>query len=274
MSTNTIDVTQALKNTENALRDFISLTLFKELGDGWERKCGVTEEKQKRWKERREEEMHRQLGEAIDERLLYYADFYDLITILEKNWSYFEPVFVDIKNIVFNLKELNNLRDLDAHRRELLPHQKHLILGISGEIRSRLVRYRSKQETGEDYYPRIESARDNLGNMWTPRDPGIPASSHRIHTGRKLRPGDLLEFVITAYDPLGEEIEYAITYDIQGYDHIGDWQSENKFTFTVNRGHIGRSFSVNLSIRSKRSYHAKGNYDDIRFFYEVLPPKE
>ena len=34
-----------------------------------------------------------------------------------------------------------------------------------GEIRTRLIRYRSKLETSEDYFPKIESARDSLGNI-------------------------------------------------------------------------------------------------------------
>ena len=83
------------------------------------------------------------------------------------------------------LSELEKLRDPEARRRELLPHQKHLAIGISGEIRNRLIRYRSKQETSEDYYPRIESVRDSLGNIWTPEKshPAILGKLDGIVTG-------------------------------------------------------------------------------------------
>lgn len=64
--------------------------------------------------------------------------------------------------------ELACYRDPDAHRRELLPHQQNLVLGIAGDIRSRLVRWRSRRERVDDCFPRIESARDSLGNLWIP----------------------------------------------------------------------------------------------------------
>src|SRR5687767_15219566 len=34
-------------------------------------------------------------------------------------------------------------------------------------IRTRLIKYRSKMETSEDFFPRIESARDSIGNIFT-----------------------------------------------------------------------------------------------------------
>lgn len=105
------------------------------------------------------------------------------------------------------LSALERLRDPDAHRRELLPHQKHLALGIEGEIRNRLVRFRSEQETAEDYFPRIESVRDGLGNIWTP-DVNMVSRFHS--TDMNLRPGDTVEFVITARDPLDGRLEYGI----------------------------------------------------------------
>ena len=60
------------------------------------------------------------------------------------------------------LSTLEAFRNPDAHRRELLLHQKYLILGICSEIRLLIIRYRSKMETSEDYYPRIESIQDSL----------------------------------------------------------------------------------------------------------------
>src|SRR5690606_16955876 len=139
-----MDVTQALKDTENSLRDFISTCLSNRYGGEWIDKCGVSPERVKRWQERKGIEEKRQEAGAIEERLLYYADFYDLRTILKKNWGLeFSKVFGEWKTMEVWLTEMEKLRDPDAHRRELLPHQKHLILGISGEIRTRLIKYRS-----------------------------------------------------------------------------------------------------------------------------------
>lgn len=166
------------------------------------------------------------------------------------------------------LSELERLRDPDAHRRELLPHQKHLILGIGGEIRTRLVRFRSKQETTEDYFPRIESARDSLGSIWTPNAGHVAKT---VFTRQVLRPGDRVDFTITATDPFGEDLEYAAETD-QGANIT--WGPTNTFTITVGKEHIGKYFSVLLYIRSKREFHATKYHDDkVEFDYSVLPPR-
>lgn len=202
-----MDVTQALKDTENTLRDFIALTLEKRYGDEWIEKCGVTPERVEGWKKRKEVEGKRQETGTVEERLLYYADFYDLPVILKKHWQCFSDALGDQRTMLVWLEEMQRLRDPDAHRRELLPHQKHLILGISGEIRNRIVRYRSKQDTSEDYYPRIEGARDSLGNIYT------AGSHHSVDTDVRLRVGDCIEFVVTASDPLGEPLDYQMIID-------------------------------------------------------------
>jgi hypothetical protein len=200
-----IDITQALKDTENALRDFIASILRKKFGENWVEQCGVSPERISQWQERKAEEERRQKFGTVDERLIYYADFYDLQTILKKNWGEFAEALGDWKTMEVWLDELGRLRDPDAHRRELLPHQKHLAIGIAGEIRTRLVRYRSKQETSEDYFPRIESVRDNFGNIF-PSGTGSTVLTKTI-----LRPGDIIEFIITASDPLGSNLGYAIS---------------------------------------------------------------
>ena len=72
-------------------------------------------------------------------------------------------------------------------------------MGISGEIRIRIIRYRSRQETVEGYFAKIESVRDSLGNIWTPATDTI---QQMVKTGMTLRIGDTVDFVITATDPL------------------------------------------------------------------------
>lgn len=202
---------------------------------------------------------------TVEERLLYYADFYDIKTILDKRWELFAPALGEKKTMAVWLEELEKLRDPDAHRRELLPHQKHLALGISGEIRGRIVRYRSKQETADDCFPRIESARDNFGNIWT--------QGQKLHTAiteTHLRPGDQLDFIITAADPLGEKLLYRM--DIKG--NSGPWQESEVFSLTVTEQHIGRYFKIDLHVKSQRQYHAHNSYDAwVEFMYTVLPPR-
>lgn len=262
-----MDVTQALKDTENSLRDFIATVLHKNFGDRWIENSGVSDKRVEAWRERKVVEEKRQESGVVEERLIYYADFYDIKTILKKNWSgEFSAAFGDWRTMEVWLSEMEKLRDPDAHRRELLPHQKHLLLGIAGEVRTRLIRYRNKMETSEDYYPRIESARDSAGNIW------IYGASNISKAKTILRPGDILEFIVTASDPLGAELQYALT--VTGHHHNPAWQGDNVLSLVILDNHVRKDFGVMLWLRSPRDFHAIGDYDDsVTFTYEVLPPK-
>lgn len=164
------------------------------------------------------------------------------------------------------LSELEKLRDSDAHRRELLPHQHHLALGISGEIRTRIVRFRSTQETSESYFPRIECIRDSLGDIWTSGDDSA------LFTGKIVRPDDTIDFVITASDPMGDLLEYGISVD---YGLGMKWQKNNSVSLTFDKTHVRKKFCVSIKIRSPRDYHADHHFDQrVEFFYTVLPPRE
>lgn len=269
-----MDVTQALKDSENSLRDFISLLLSEKFGENWIDNCGVTSETIEKWKIRKITEEKRQISGVVEERLIYYANFYDLKTILKKHWdNVFYAAFGNWKTMEVWLTELEKLRDPDAHRRELLPHQKHLALGIAGEIRTRLVRYRSKRETSDDFFPRIESARDNYGNIWTTEKISI---SNSILTDTILRPNDYLEFVVTASDPLGEPVRYSveINWGSKQIMMTESWVDNNTFEFAISEDFICKEFIVRIMIKSSRKHHAFTYFDDqISFIYSVLPQK-
>jgi hypothetical protein len=265
-----VDVTQALKDAENALRDLIASILIRKFGDEWLQHCGRTAERIQNWHDRQntERKKHDNSG-AVEERLLYYADFYDLWPIMKTNWSLFSPVFESQKTVEVWLYELARLRDPDAHRRELLPHQKHLTLGISGEIRTRIVRYRSKMETSEDYYPRIESIRDNYGNVYT-------SASNYLMTKTRLKVGDLLQFTVTASDPQARPLEYAfLGSSFNGNAELYNWKNENILEFVVNTNHILKELNVIICIRNDLDWHALpfGCDDRVTFCYEVIPPR-
>jgi hypothetical protein len=262
-----MDVTQGLKDTENSLRDFLSQVLRKALGENWIDQCGVSKDRIEIWRNRKKQETRRQESGVVEERLLYYADFYDIKTVLQKNWSKVSELpaaLGDWKTIEVLLSELEKLRDPDAHRRELLPHQQNLAIGIAGEIRTRLIRYRSKQEKAVDYFPRIESVRDSVGNIWT------PAANPRVKTGLCLRVGDRIEFVITATDPLGETLRYGIITK----NRDRQLQESNSLCWEIASDQVGMKVNVILIIASNRHYHAFDYHDDeLIFVYDVLPRK-
>ncbi len=261
------EAVEAIRDVENLLRDFIAGVLENSFGSNWAEKSGVTPERIEKWKQRKENEQRRQEGGVVEPRIIYYADFYDLGTILKKNWEKFTPALGDLKTIEVYLGELEKMRDAEAHGRDLLPHQKKLAIGIAGEIRTRLIRFRSKQETSEDYFPRIESVRDSIGNVWTPET----GDGHNRFTKHILRPGDVIDFVVIASDPQGEELDYRLAVD---HDFSKQWQSSNVFRVTIDERHISTLFSVQLQIKSRRAHHAMKSYDDgVQFTYTVLPKK-
>src|ERR1039458_6350117 len=136
-----IEATQAIREVENLLRDFIAGTLETAFGSDWTEKCGVTPERIEKWKQRKTDEQRRQEGGVVEPRIIYYADFYDLGNILKRNWEKFSPALGDLKTVEVYLGELEKMRDAGAHGRDLLPHQKQLANGIAGEIRTRLIRF-------------------------------------------------------------------------------------------------------------------------------------
>lgn len=265
-----LDANQALKDAENSLRDFIAASLERKFGNDWVDQCGVTEDRIAKWRERKQVEQKKSGPVAPEERLIYYADFYDLPVIIRKNWDWlFKDVFGDLKETELLLAQLARFRDPEAHRRELMPHQKHLVLGIAGEIRAQITSYRSRQETSHDYYPRIESVRSDIGDSW------VFGGPDGVSTGKKLRVGDKVTFVVAASDPLGEPLHYQMT--VIGGRHVekGDWQPSNALEYEVTTADVGRQFTFDFSIRSSREYHARGDDDDrVHFFYEVLPPTD
>ena len=258
-----MEESEALKEVENSLRDFISNFLEQNIGKDWFDSCGITPERIIKWKERKEIDEKTQKYSAIEKRLLYYSDFYDLINIIDKNWDKgFKDVFGDKTTMMVFLHLLEDFRNPEAHRREFLPYQKNLIIGISGAIRNRIILYRSKKETEEDYFPRLESVKDNLRNIW------VQGDYSWLNTGKTLRVGDTIQFLITATDPLGEDLEYRCS--------VGEfeWKNSNTIEIKLTEKHIAKSSDFIICVRSKRSYHASSDYDDaVKFLYQILPKK-
>jgi hypothetical protein len=157
---------------------------------------------------------------------------------------------------------MEKLRDPNAHRRELKQYQKHLIVGISGELRTRIMKYRGKREEVDDYFPVVEAVTDSLGN-----NASNTTYAQAIVARSPVRVGDEVEIRISSTDPMGEELEYSIA-------RIGqkDWRKENWRTITFHEEDIGKICDINVMVRSSRPYHAYRDFDDFLMYrYVVLP---
>ena len=262
-----MDITEALRRTENSLRDFIEQAFRTKHGDNWVNLCGINTAQIKKWEAAKLKEQKKQKYGVVEPRLIYYADFYDLYPILKSNWTHtFELIFgVDYNTMDVWLEALRTVRNQEAHGREILEHQKYMALGAAGEIRTRLIRYRSKMETAEDYFPRIERVNDDIGNVWTTGQEKV------VKTYAVLRSGDLITFTITASDPHGATLEYCIVLP-----HFGalEWRKSYVLPVHLNNLDIARECKIEAYIRGTGDkYHANGlHWDDtVAFVYTVLP---
>lgn len=265
-----MDITEHLKSCENSLRDLFHYILSNKFGENWIDLCGVSSDRIQQWKDRQIEDERRFCH--YEPRLIYYADFYDLKNILKKNWDKgLSQVFSKYKNYEVFLNLLNEFRNPDAHRRELLPYQKHLIVGISGKIRTDITRYFSMIDTSESYYPRIESVQDSVGNTWA------MGKSEAFDKQKVLRPGEQVQFKVSGTDPKGEPISFGL--HPMTTPHAVEWNSSGDFSFTVKESHVQNKLWVSLLLKSDREFHATrevgvGPVDAIvKFGYEVLPPR-
>ncbi|EKS9915571.1 MULTISPECIES: Swt1 family HEPN domain-containing protein [Burkholderia] len=259
-----IDAETELKLLENSMRDVIQIVLKNKFGPQWLNNLKVSPERVERWRERLETEKKRLPGKALDGRLLYYSDFYDINTIIKKHWSDgFSDVFGDLKTIEIFLGQMEKLRDPNAHRRELTNHQKCLIAGISGELRIQIMQYRGRGENVDSYFAVIEAIKDNLGNSYP-----CPHGGNMVIAEQILRVGDTIEFHVTSTDPNGGQLEYSIART----GKPEDWQKENHKTITLTEEHIGKFCDFSIRIRTDKPYTALNGYDDIvSFRYTVLP---
>lgn len=258
-----IDADTELKILENSIRDIISFVLNKKFGTNWIDQLKISDERVKKWKEKQLIEEARLKGNILENRLIYYSDFYDLKSIIDKHWNDgLIEVFHDKKTVTLFLEEAEKLRDPNAHRRELFDYQKHLIKGVSGELRTRIMKYRGKKENPEDFFPMIESVTDNLGNRIS--STGNP---QLISSNQAVKSGDIIEIIAHSTDPLGDSIEFSIE---RNGKH--NWTKENRAKIIFDNDDIGLTCDIYIYVRSLRDFHAYHDHDDrIIIRYIVLP---
>lgn len=252
---------------ENALRDFIDYILTKKYGRDWVTHLRLAPEKIAKWNATQREEFGALTTTTLDGRLLYYSQFHELETIMYKHWEDgFHEAFPGGKRwLEVMLGEINKLRNPTAHSRELMEYQKHLVLGITGEIRTRIMKFRGLKDDMDSYFPVIEHVADSLGNK-----EANPAYGCGIEASEPVRVGDAVEIRVSSTDPLGQPMLY----------HIGrqrslapaTWSHENFKTITFEEADIGKSCDIRIQIKTARGHHAYGEIDDsVWLRYVVLP---
>ena len=233
-----MDISESLKAAENSIRDTISFVLRRKHGADWPSHSGMSEDRLANWHKKRTAEEDK-LGRA-NPRIICYSEFYDLQNLILKNWDNgLSNVFGKLKEIQVLLDILEEFRNPDAHRRELLLHEKHLAIGISGRIRTTIAEYFSKMETGESYYPRLECVQDTFGNSWA------VGERNPLATGLTLRLGDVIEFSVSGIDPRGETLEFSVAALANPYKY--EWKKSGDFSVTLDSSSSFHQYSYTIS---------------------------
>jgi len=137
-----MEATEAINNLEMVLRDLIADVLGEEFGTDWIAKCG-TSEKVQRWHDRQEEEAKKRDGTVVEGRLIYFADFTDLLPIVKKHWHLFKPCLGDRQTFTTYMGRLEDFRNAPMHSRALVDFEQQLIQGMAGEIRNKVTLYQT-----------------------------------------------------------------------------------------------------------------------------------
>ena len=268
-----MEVGTSINFLENVLRDIIESVLSKKHGISWLDKTGLPPEKIESWRGRLAEEPRRRPGGMLEQRLIYYSEFYDLENIINKNWNDFKPCLGDKKKFEVYMSRLSAFRNPDAHSRALLPFEEHLVLGITGEIRQTVTMFLSQGSGGPEveYFPRIEEVKDNFGLRVS--DNGPTFTEHKVGTSTMiLRPKDVVLFEAKAWDPENKSPKWLIyfgakksRYELEGL--------EVKFSWQIEEADVAENSWISIDMTSERNYHrhAAGHDSGLILSYKVLP---
>jgi hypothetical protein len=254
---------ESINLVEVALRDLIEYVLAGKFGpDEWINECG-TPEKVERWRERRTEEGKRRDSIVAEDRLLYFSDFSDLAPIIKKHWELFKPCFGDRKTFDVYMDRLEESRNPPMHARSLVPFERALVEGMTGEIRNKVTIYRSEATAVDQHFPRIEFARDSFGHAG--RSGGL------AHTSLILHPDDEVVYECAGCDPMGHTLKWTMTV-LPGGESQQSEGPEVRFEWIVTEDNISALTFVSLKLISDRSWHRHAGCDDeVNFGYAVLP---
>ena len=260
---------EAINAVEIVLRDLIERVLSDEFGPDWIEHCGTAERVQG-WRDRHTEESKRRDGTVTEDRLLYYSEFPDLRTIIAKHWELFKRCFGEKKTFEVYMGRLEAFRNPEMHSRALLPFERALVAGMTGEIRNKVTLYRGGSDEPERYFARIEQVRDSFGNVATP-------SGQRFFVtkfgGITLHPADVVSFEGSAWDPETRPPTWVMTVGHgQGSVEVTKKGLDVDFEWTVTADDIAETRYIQFMLIGDRDYHAGGHDDGtVTIAYTVLP---
>jgi len=240
---------------ENSLRRLI----IKLIGEKDDAPFKISEDRINKWKEKREIELKKNKGILIENRILYYSDFYDLNTIISKNWELFAPILLNKKRFEIFFNEIELFRNSVAHGRTLTLSQDNLLSGITSDLKNLITVYHNKNEMKDDFFIQIIRVSDNLGNIWDGELGGRPQPT--------LRVGDDYELTIDANDPKNRKISYELSLFASPKFRMK--QDTHRFNFCIPNEMIGKNTYLIASASTPESEYE--NHEIMEITLTVLP---
>lgn len=273
------DPAQALQAVENALR-----LAVRAVCPEWQAKLDDTT----RLEGKQSEEAKRRDGALVSNDLLDYVEFHQLTGLILKDWDAFKPIFDDKRRTETWFGALLDVRNAIAHSRRLLDYERHLTIGVSGQIRNQVTLYRTREQPSTAHYAVIERVQDNFGQ--------VGLTEYELYCGGgqvapRLEVGDTVTIECNGSDSRGREIEWIVRSQ-QMNDHITSFEratgTSAVMTITVAEEHVGESLTVIVFVRpvgARFTRHNKPTEDDhlgaifnvahdeaLRLSYVVNPP--
>jgi len=91
-----------------------------------------------------------------------------------------------------------------------------------------------------------------------------PGDLRKVRTGRTLRVGEEIEYIVTASDPEDTEMQYRT--------HHGKWNVNHIIKLTITPAMVEEQSLVHIMVKGARKSHAypMGFDDRVTFEYEVI----
>lgn len=244
-----------IKQYENTLRQLI-ITI---LGDSDNSDYNISKEISEKWFAKRTNEQKKNDGFLFEKRIIYYADFEDLKTIIDENWTQFLPVLFDKKRFQVFFNEVTQFKKKLNSGNELIKSQEDLLSGIVMDLKNAITIYNNKANLVDDYFISIQKISDNLGNSWGQSNP-------QENDKPVLKVGDTYELLVEANDPKDRKISYQLSH-FTGKFRVK--QDDNRFSFKIDKAFIGQNTMLIIKAFTEEADYV--NESILKIHITILP---
>lgn len=193
---------------------------------------------------------------ALEDRLIYYSDFYDLGGIILKRWELFKPILHNKKRFDVFFSEVERFRNTIAHGRHLTSSQESLLQGIVTDLKNQITIHHNRNEMKEDYFIQIIRVSDNFGHIW---------EEYVTYPKAIFRVDDEIEFFIEANDPKRRTIHYTV----YASNKLNLELESNRFILKLDNTFVGQLFLFDIIAFTPESEYK--NESNISAGITVLP---